>query len=135
MLQLIEQLEGLLASNGALAFTFIDPYYSSWPDLYQGNNFQWRLAREIQLAREGGYGLSLDTEDLVKRSQNADWFLLVNASDLYIETEDIQFYKPEQQRTCHAFYTADYMKNLFPNATVLPPVNDEMQHCCIIRKS
>jgi len=135
MLQLVEQLAGLLASNGALAFTFIDPYYSSWPDLYHGNNFQWRLAREIQLAREGGSVLSLDTEDLVKRSQNADWFLLVNADDLYIETEDIRFYEPAQQRTCHAFYTADYIRKLFPSATVLPPVNGEMQHCCIIRKS
>jgi hypothetical protein len=27
------------------------------------------------------------------------------------------------------------MKSLFPEATILPPVNDEMQHCCVIRKS
>jgi hypothetical protein len=25
------------------------------------------------------------------------------------------------------------MKLLFPTATILPPVNDEMQHCCVIR--
>jgi hypothetical protein len=25
------------------------------------------------------------------------------------------------------------MKSLFPDATILPPVNNEMQHCCIIR--
>ena len=63
-----------------------------------------------------------------------DWLLLVNSNDLYVETEDIRAYEPEQQETCHAFYTETYMKNLLPHATVMPPVNNEMQHCCIIRK-
>ena len=135
MLQLVEQLESLLASDGTLAFTFIDPYYFSWPGRYHGNNFQWRLDRELELAQEGGYDLNLDTEGLTKKAQNADWFLLVNADDLYIETEEIQSYEPEEQRTFHAFYTEKFMKKLFPNSSVLPPVNNEMQHCCIIRKS
>jgi hypothetical protein len=135
MLQLVKQLEDLLARDGALAFTFIDPHYFSWPSRYQGNNFQWRLDRELELAREGGYALTLDTEGLTKRAKNADWLLLVNADDLYVETEAIQAYEPEAQRTCHAFYTPGFIKNLFPNATILPPVNNEMQHCCIIRKS
>lgn len=134
MLQLVNQLEGLLANNGALAFTFIDPHYFSWPGQYHGNNFQWRLEREIQLERERGYILNIDTQNLMKRAQHADWFLLVNAGDLYIETEDIQPYEPERQKTCHAFYTEKYMKMLFPHATILPPVNNEMQHCCVIRK-
>ena len=135
MQQLVRQLESLLASDGTLAFTFIDPYYCSWPDNYHGNNFQWRLDRELELAQEGGYDLIIDTEGLTKKAQNADWLLLVNADDLYIETEEIQRYAPEEQRTCHAFYTETFMKNLFPNATVLPPVNNEMQHCCVIRKA
>jgi len=25
------------------------------------------------------------------------------------------------------------MRSLFPDAEILPPVNDEMQHCCVIR--
>ena len=135
MLQLVKQLEGLLASDGALAFTFVDPYYFSWPGQYHGNNFQWRLDRELELAREGGYSLNLDTEGLTKKAQNADWLLLVNANDLYIETEEIPSYEPGAQRTCHAFYTEKFMKALFPNAAVLPPVNNEMQHCCLIKKS
>lgn len=134
MLQLVKQLEGLLANNGTFAFTFIDPYYFSWPGQYHGNNFQWRLEREIQLERERGYILNLDTRNLMKRAQHADWFLLVNAGDLYIETEDIQAYEPERQKTCHAFYTEKYMKKLFPHASILPPTNNEMQHCCVIRK-
>ena len=43
MLQLVKQLEGLLATDGTLAFTFIDPHYYSWPGHYYGDNFQWRL--------------------------------------------------------------------------------------------
>lgn len=135
MLQLVNQLEGLLANNGALAFTFIDPHYLSWPGQYHGNNFQWRLDREKELARERGEVLDINVLNLTGRAQDADWLLLVNSDDLYIETEDIQPYEPAQQRTCHAFYTEEYMKILFPRATVLPPVNNEMQHCCVIRKA
>jgi len=134
MLQLVNQLEGLLANNGALAFTFIDPHYFSWPGEYHGNNFQWRLEREKQLARETGTILNIDMRNLIRRAQHADWLMLVNRDDLYIETEDIQPYEPERQKTCHVFYTEKYMKILFPHAAVLPPVNNEMQHCCVIRK-
>jgi len=134
MLELVNQLEGLLANNGALAFTFIDPHYLSWPGQYYGNNFEWRLDREKQLARERGTTLDIDVPDLMRRGQHADWLMLVNSDDLYIETEDIQPYESAQQRTCHAFFTEKYMKSLFPHATVLPPVNNEMQHCCVIRK-
>ena len=131
MLQLVEQLEGTLADNGVLAFTFIDPNYFSWPEQYRGNNFQWRL----ELEKERGNVSSSTTRKLYKKAQDADWFMLVNADDLYLETEDIHPYAPEQQKTCHVFYTEKYMKTLFPHATVLPPVNGEMQHCCVIRKS
>jgi hypothetical protein len=134
MLQLVNQLEGLLANNGALAFTFIDPHYFSWPGQYHGNNFEWRLDREKQLARERGTTLNIDMRNLIRRAQHADWLMLVNSDDLYIETEDIQPCEPERQKTCHAFYSEKYMKSLFPHAAVLPPVNNEMQHCCVIRK-
>ena len=61
--------------------------------------------------------------------------MLVNGGDLYLETEDIRPYDPEQEQTCYVYHTEEYMKNLFPQATILPPVNNEMHHCCIIRKS
>lgn len=135
MLQLVKQLEGLLAENGALAFTFIDPHYFSWPGQYHGNNFQWRLEREIELERERGNALDIDTRRLMKKAENANWLLLVNATDLYVETEDVRPYAAERQKTWHAFYTEKYMKTLFPHATILPPANNEMQHCCVIRKA
>ena len=131
MLQLVKQLEKLLAGNGTLAFTFIDPYHFSWPGDYDGNNFKYRVELEI----ERGNVSAADGEDLIQRATEADWFMLVNATDLYIETEAIRNYEPAQQKTCHVFHTEKYMKKLFPHASIQPPVNNEMQHCCIIRKS
>jgi SAM-dependent methyltransferase len=134
MLELVRELAGRLAEDGVLAFTFIDPFYFSWPGAYAGNNILWRLEREIELEGEKGRTLNIDTVDLARRAQGADWCILVNGEDLYIETEDVRSYAPERQRTFHVFYTEEYMKSLFPQATMLPPANDEMQHCCVIRK-
>lgn len=134
MMQLVSQLEGTLADNGVLAFTFIDPHYHSWPK-YHGNNFRWRLEREIHLAKEAGNTLEIDVQELGDRAKQANWCVLVNGEDLFIESDETQAYQPDQQKTYHVFYSAEYMKSLFPYATILPPVNNEMQHCCVISKS
>jgi hypothetical protein len=130
MLDLVSQLGNKLADGGALAFTFIDPNYHSWPDRDPRNNLVWRLEREIYLENTVG----IDVQRLADRAKNAEWFVLVNGEDLYLETEQIRNYEPEEQRTYHMFYTVDYMKSLFPRATILPPANDEMQHCCLMRR-
>ena len=130
MLELVEQLKNTLADNGALAFTFIDPYCFSWGAQTKRNNLQWRLDLEC----ERGNISSSQVESLDQKVQDAEWFILVNGGDLYIETEDIPLYEPERQQTFHAFHTEKYMRTLFPHATILPPVNNEMQHCCVIRK-
>jgi hypothetical protein len=130
MLDLVSQLEERLAADGVLAFTFIDPNYHS----YGANNLVWRLEREIYLEREKGNTLDIDVQALAEQAKDAAWFVLVNGEDLYLESEQIKQYEPEQQRTYHMFYTAAYMKSLFPRATILPPVNDEMQHCCLISR-
>ena len=130
MLDLVSQLESKLANGGALAFTFIDPNYHAWPDRDPRNNLVWRLEREIYLENT----LDIDVHGLAARAKDAQWFVLVNGEDLYLGTEEIRNYEPHEQRTYHTFYTVDYMKSLFPRATILPPVNDEMQHCCVIRK-
>jgi SAM-dependent methyltransferase len=134
MFQLIPQLLDKLAPGGALAFTFIDPHYHSWPDKYPANNLVWRLEREIFLEGQKGNTLDIDILALNERAKDASWFVLVNGEDLYLETEEVPEYEPEQQRTYHTFYTVDYMRSLYPAATILPPANDEMQHCCVIRK-
>jgi len=135
MFDLVSQLQETLSDGGALAFTFIDPHYYSWPGRYDENNLVWRLEREIFLEKEQGRTLDIDVQRLADEAKDADWFVLVNGADLYLETEEIRNYAPEQQRTFHMFYTAEYMTSLFPQATILPPVNDEMQHCCVIRRA
>ena len=131
MLDLVSQLEDKLADGGALAFTFIDPHYHAWPDRDPRNNFVWRLEREIYLENTQ----DIDVQALAERAKDAEWFVLVNGEDLYLETEQTRNYEPEEQRTYHMFYTVDYMKSLFPRATILPPANDEMQHCCVLWNS
>lgn len=128
MLDLVSQLEDRLAKGGALAFTFIDPNCQAWPDRDPRNNLVWRLEREMFLENT----LDIDVLGIAERAKSAEWFVLVNGEDLYLETEQIRHY--ELERTYHMFYTVDYMKSLFPRAMILPPANDEMQHCCVIRK-
>lgn len=130
MLQLVKQLESMLAENGVLAFTFLDPFHFPWPAKDPRNNFQWRVDLEI----ERGNCSAIEGRRLIERTKQADWFMLVNGNNLYIETDDIQTYAPEEQKTCYVFHTEKYMKSVFPHATILAPVNDEMQHCCIIKK-
>jgi SAM-dependent methyltransferase len=128
MLELVSQLEDLLAPGGALAFTFIDPFYFS---SLEQSNFQWRL--ELELERRN---ITADEmEEIGRRVRGAKWFMLVNSNDLYLETEKIRPYEPEQQKTCYVYHTEEYMRKLFPRATILPPVNGEKHHCCIIRKA
>lgn len=134
MTDLVRQLTDQLAPGGTLAFTFIDPFYWSWPAQYQGNNFQWRLEREIVIAKEAGRDFKIDIPQLLKKAAGSSWCILVNGEDLYIETEEIPRYEPARQRTYHVFHTQAYMQSLWPQAEILPPANHEMQHCCVIRK-
>ena len=53
MLDLVGQLRAMLSGNGALAFTFIDPYHASWPDRPEWNNLQWRLDLEVERKNVG----------------------------------------------------------------------------------
>jgi hypothetical protein len=130
MLEIVPDLQRMLHPAGVVAFTFIDPHYRSWPDEYHGDNLLWRLERERSLHPD----VEFDIERLTRSAEDARWFILVNGTDLYIECDDLPFYRADRQRTCHVFYTEEYLKTLFPNARVLPPVNGEMQHCCIITR-
>jgi len=131
MIDLEVQLEAMLAPGGVLAFTFIDPYHYSWPGEYEGSNLQWRLDLEVERRNVS----SKESQSIVSRVRGANWFTLVNATDLYVETEHIGPYPAELQKTYHVFYTSEYMQKLFPHAEVLPPVNGEMQHCCVVRRA
>lgn len=117
MKDLVGQLEAQLAPGGALAFTFIDPH---WND-----NLRWRLERTP---------VAGDREDLLERSRGARWCSLVN-DELFIESNGRWTNEADACLTYHVFYTEDFLRELFPQATIRPPVNGEMQHCGVIRKA
>lgn len=130
MLELVAELKGLLKPDGALAFSFVDPHYHSWPDRYDGDNLLWRLEK-LKVEENP----DIDIENIAGKARDARWCIVVNGQDLYVETENIEPCEPKLQKSCHVFYTGEYLQSLFPDATILPPANNEMQHCCIIKPS
>lgn len=116
MKDLVRQLEACLAPGGTLAFTFIDPHWHE--------NLKWRLERT---------NIDGDLEELLQRSRGARWCSLVGG-ELFVEESGSWSNEAEACLTYHVFYTADFLREQFPHAIVRPPVNDEMQHCCLIRK-
>ena len=87
-------------------------------------NLQWWLER-----RRAG-----NVEALMEKAKNAAWCTLVNDRDLYVDCENERHYEAWEKKTYMVFYTAEYMKTIFPDAEVLPPVQPERQHCCVIKK-
>jgi 2-polyprenyl-3-methyl-5-hydroxy-6-metoxy-1,4-benzoquinol methylase len=114
MVDLVAQLRAKLVPGGSLAFTFIDPH---WHD-----NLKWRLERSQP---------ETDVESLLERSRDARWCSLVNGA-LYVESNGDWANEAESCMTYHVFYTEEFMGEEFPQATIRPPVNGEMQHCCIM---
>jgi len=110
MHDLVAQLEQRLSSSGTLAFTFIDPYWNE--------NLKWRLNR-----------LNLDAV----LDRGARWYAVVGG-ELFIESNGRWANEIDSCLSYHVFYTEEFMREQFPGAIIRPPVNDEMQHCCIIRK-
>lgn len=129
MLTLVPQLEALLAPGGRLAFTFIDPHFHSWPASYPGSNLQWRLEKQRS------EGAEIDIPVLLARARGASCCTLLNDTDLYVDDEEIPAYPFADQKTSHVYYTTERMAALFPRATIRRPANNEMQHCCVIRRS
>jgi 2-iminobutanoate/2-iminopropanoate deaminase len=131
MLDMVPQLVDRLEPGGVLAFTFIDPHHhslSEWRADGGPSNLRWRLEK----ARR--QGTDVDVEGTLARARGARWCILVNDRDLYVDTHEIAAYAPEEQKTFHIYYTREYMAELFPDAEILPPVNNELHHCCLLRR-
>jgi SAM-dependent methyltransferase len=128
MHDLVEQLEARLAPGGTLAFTFIDPHYRSWPETYNGNNLRWRLERTQQR------NLTSDVDQLMERSRGADWCALVNGTELHLNSNGAWVNEAERCLTYNIYYSVSFFRREFPYATIRPPVNGEMQHCCLIQR-
>jgi len=116
MKDLVMQLETKLAPGGSLAFTFIDPHWNQ--------NLKWRLERSSP---------GIDPGKLLASIRNARWCSLVN-DELFIESNGQWSNENDSCLSYHVFYTEEYLREQFPHALIRPPVNNEMQHCCIIHK-
>lgn len=116
MKDLVGQLEAFLAPGGALAFTFIDPHWRE--------NLRWRLERSK----------APDVDGPVAAAKNAEWCSLINGTELYVNSNGPWDLTPETCATYNVFYTEEFLRRQFPHAKICAPVNDEMQHCAILRK-
>jgi len=122
MLELVGSLRSMLAPEGVLAFTFWDPHYDRSlcdPMLPSSSPARSHLHSAV-------------TDEIVKRAR---WSVLIN-NDLYVEPGDELCHQTRVgaplESYC-AFFTADYVASLFPDATVHAPVGPEWQHCCILK--
>lgn len=130
MSDLVGQLQTRLAPGGALAFTFIDPHFESWPETYRGNNLKWRLEKVRATTRP-----AVDVNGLLEQSRGAAWCALVDGAKLYANGDGV--WDDEEAEACmtyNVYYTAELIRQEFPRAAIRPPVNGDMQHCCIIRR-
>ena len=116
MMSLVEQLQQRLAPGGILAFTFIDPHWRE--------NLRWRLEKRNSAERVG---------ILLAQSREAQWCSLVNGTELYVNSNGDWDVQTGECTTYNVYYTEDFLREQFPRAIVKKPVNDEMQHCCIIQ--
>lgn len=122
MCETVGALRKMLTPDGVLAFTFFEPHYDrsqSDPSLPRGSTVLRNL------------GPRGETE-MVKRAR---WFVVID-DRLYVEPGNTLYHQTREGRALESFcsfFTVDFMKSLFPGATVHAPVCREWQHCCILR--
>ncbi len=115
--ELVAQLQQQLEPDGTLAFTFIDPHW--------GGNLRWRLQQRNSVDR---------VEALIAESRGAQWCSLVNGTELFVNSSGNLALQTEDCVTYNVYYAEEFMREQFPQATIRKPVNDEMQHCCILQR-
>lgn len=132
MLDLVGQLRRMLTPEGVLAFTFTDPSYDrslSAPELPSGTDVRKML--EWQQADNP----SLEIEGMIETARQSNWCLLID-DKLHVEPGNEfsnQEHRGKAWESYCSYYTVQYMQSLYPEATMLPPVTPEWQHCCILR--
>ncbi|HYV83061.1 MAG TPA: class I SAM-dependent methyltransferase [Pyrinomonadaceae bacterium] len=123
MVETVGALRRMLARAGVLAFTFFDPQYDrslSSPAQPRGMTVLRNL---------GPRGKS----EMVKRAR---WFVIID-NRLYVEPGNLVCHQTREGNPLESytsFFTSEYMKELFPGATIHSPVCREWQHCCVIKK-
>jgi len=128
MHDLIDQLHQCLHPGGILAFTFFDPHYRCQSETKYENNLHWRLEKNRLKNPE------VDVTALLNLSNGAQWCTLVGDSTLYLNSNGSWPEELEGCLTYNVFHTAEFIQQEFPSALIRPPVNGEMQHCCLIHR-
>ena len=132
MVELVNQLRGMLGPGGVLAFTFCDPAYDrslSDPRLPAGSDVRKNLEQQRRK------NTARDIDELVERAGRSRWCVVID-EELYVEPGRelcLQERSGRPGESYCSFFTVDYMRSLFPDATLAPPVSPEWQHCCILR--
>lgn len=122
MIESVGALRRMLAPGGVLAFTFFDPRYDrslSDPSLPRGSTVLRNL---------GSRGHS-------EWARRARWFVIID-NRLYVEPGGTVHHQTRHGKPLESycsFFTAEFMKSLFPGATIHAPVCREWQHCCVLR--
>jgi len=120
MLALVKQLRSSLAPEGVLAFTFTDPQYDkslSNPELPPRTGILWQF--------------DSTSESRLRWCVVIDEETLLEPGDEYCQ----QKRRGRPGESYCSYYTSSYMKSLFPDAKIRPPVARESQHCCILRNA
>ena len=123
MIDLVGSLRKMLAEVGVLAFTFLDPQYDrslSNPEMAPGSTVLYNLGPR-------------QDERMLRRAR---WFVLID-DQIYLEPADAVCHQRRRGKPLESFcsfFTAGYMKSLFPGAEIHAPVQREWQHCCVLRK-
>ena len=77
---------------------------------------------------------AIDVAQLMEQSRGAEWCALVNGTTLYVNGNGVWTNEAETCMTYNVFYTTEFLQREFPDAEIRPPVEREMQHCCIMQR-
>lgn len=140
MIELAKDLRQLLAEDGCLAFTFVDPHYvlpRDYSPLLRDHNPPTNLALRLERTRQAKPNLPV--LQLLRKAAGADWCALIDNKDLYLGKDDPGVRKTGIASSYRTFCKASYMSLIFPEATILPYPEGldsqglEKHHCCILK--
>ncbi|MDQ3803025.1 MAG: class I SAM-dependent methyltransferase [Acidobacteriota bacterium] len=122
LIELVGSLRRMLSPGGVLAFTFFDPHYD-------------RSLADPTQPPGSAVGRYFNSRSNGRRGRRPRWYVLID-EELYVEPGDEFYHQTRLGKPLESycsFFAADYIGSLFPEATVLPPVSPEYQHCCVLK--
>ncbi|GAA3369332.1 hypothetical protein GCM10020367_11630 [Streptomyces sannanensis] len=124
--ELVGGLRSMLADDGVLAFTFMDPAWS--PPAGRGTpNVRWRLGSWPGRTAYGGVAVPEHQDPVTDRACGASWCAIVDHTVHF----DARTPVPACGRY-EVFWSVEHARSLFPAAEVRAPVEPERQHCCLV---